>query len=102
MAETFDDLVKAKFTPEEIAAIDREVEREILKMNLAQLRKHLNVPQQRVAELVKLDQPGVSRLERGTDHLLSTMRRFVEALGGELKVHAVFRDRGLDVELTGV
>jgi hypothetical protein len=52
--------------------------------------------------LVNLDQPGVSRVERGSDHLLSTMRRFVEALGGELKVHAVFRDKNLDVELTGI
>lgn len=42
-------------------------------------------------------QPSVSRLERQTDLYVSTLRRYIEAIGGRLEIHAVFPD--FDVEL---
>ena len=38
-------------------------------------------------------QPNVSRIEKGTEMQLSTLRAYIEALGGRLEVSAVFDDR---------
>lgn len=46
-----------------------------------------------VAEAVAMSQPEVSRLERRDDFLLSTLKKYVEALGGELEVFATFGDK---------
>jgi hypothetical protein len=40
-----------------------------------------------------ITQDGVSRLEKRTDLLLSTLREYVEAIGGKLSLVAEFRDR---------
>jgi hypothetical protein len=40
-----------------------------------------------------MEQESISRLERRTDLLLSTMRKYVAAMGGELKLIAEFPDR---------
>ena len=42
-------------------------------------------------------QPSVSRVERPADLYLSTLRRYIEGLGGRLEIHAVFPD--LDYEI---
>ena len=47
-----------------------------------------------------IGQAEVSRTERRDDHLLSTLRAYVEALGGKLEVIAVFEDK--QVRLHGV
>lgn len=60
----------------------------------------LGVPQTELAARTGLDQPEVSRLERRPDHLVSTLRRYVEALGGELEVTARFGTKA--VRLKGV
>jgi hypothetical protein len=47
------------------------------------------------------EQDGVSRLEKRSDLLLSTLRKTVEALGGRLSLVAEFPDRG-PVVLPGI
>ena len=65
---------------------------------LRKLREARALTQSTVAELLEMDQSEVSRLEYRTDMLLSTLRRFVEATGGEL--HLVVRyPEGAPVEL---
>jgi len=54
--------------------------------------------QSTVAELLEMDQSEVSRLEYRSDMLLSTLRRFVEATGGELHMVVQYPD-GAPVEL---
>jgi hypothetical protein len=50
-----------------------------------------------LAERLHMAQPSVSRLERQADLYVSTLRRYIEAIGGRLEIHAVFPD--LDAEL---
>jgi hypothetical protein len=64
---------------------------------LARVRKLRDLAQATVAEAMSMDQSEVSRLERRTDLLLSTLRRFVQATGGELHLVASYPDG--DVEL---
>ena len=57
-------------------------------MNLQQLREHVRQTQGAVARRAAVSQPQLSRVEGRRDHLVSTLRRYVRALGGDLKVVA--------------
>lgn len=67
---------------------------------LAQLRRVRGVTQQQLAKALNMTQPQVSRVEHRADVLLSTLRSYVEALGGELTVLASFPDQEEPVEVT--
>jgi DNA-binding phage protein len=95
-----DTLAKSKLSPERRARIQAEVEQELLEMNLQELRKAAGVTQADVAAKTGMAQADVSRTESREDHRLSTLRRYVEALGGELEVSAVVN--GHRVRLVGV
>lgn len=62
-------------------------------LTLRQLRELLGLTQDELAERLEIGQDNVSRLERRDDVKLSTLRGYVEALGGELHVTATFPDR---------
>ncbi len=76
------------------------VEAEILELNLRALRELTGKTQAQIAKLTKMTQSEVSRAEHRDDHLVSSLRALVKALGGELEVRAVFDDR--TVKLHGV
>jgi transcriptional regulator with XRE-family HTH domain len=59
-------------------------------MSLRELRKAHGLAQERLAELLGIGQEGVSRLERRSDLLISTLRSYVEAMGGSLSLVAEF------------
>lgn len=54
------------------------------------LRDALRFTQQQIAEELGVKQGSISKMERRPDHLISTLRRFVEAMGGELELRAHF------------
>jgi len=62
-------------------------------MSLRDLRKARSLTQERIAEILKTSQDRVSRLEKRTDLLISTLRRSVIAMGGNLSLVAEFPDR---------
>jgi transcriptional regulator with XRE-family HTH domain len=62
-------------------------------MSLRDLRQALTLTQERIAESLGIGQDGVSRLEKRSDLLLSTLRTYVEAMGGQLSLIAEFPDR---------
>jgi DNA-binding XRE family transcriptional regulator len=66
---------------------------------LKQLREGRGVSQVELAELLGIKQPTVSKMERRDDVNVSTLRRFVEAMGGQLKVTAEFRDQLVEIGL---
>ncbi|MES1165080.1 MAG: helix-turn-helix transcriptional regulator [Verrucomicrobiota bacterium] len=57
-------------------------------MNLQQLREHVRQTQGDVARRAAVSQPQLSRVEGRRDHLVSTLRKYVRALGGDVKVVA--------------
>lgn len=61
---------------------------------LRRLREARALTQSTIAELLDMDQSEVSRLERRSDMLLSTLKRFVQATGGELHVVVQYPDGG--------
>ena len=62
---------------------------------LAALRESRAVTQEQLAEALDVSQPNISRIEHQDDLFLSTLRSYVEALGGRLELRAVFPDETL-------
>ena len=62
-------------------------------MSLADLRRELGITQVELATAADMAQSQVSALENRDDHLVSTLRRCVRALGGELEVIAVVGEK---------
>lgn len=69
-------------------------------MPLHELRQALDLTQEELAQALRVKQASVSKLERRTDMYISTLARFVEAMGGQLEVHARFPDG--DVKITSL
>lgn len=57
-------------------------------MTLRELREAMKKTQSDVARSTAMSQPQLSRFEGRRDHLTSTLRRYVRALGGEIEVVA--------------
>jgi predicted transcriptional regulator len=62
-------------------------------MTRQQLRQALKLTQEQMAELLQVDQGNISRLEQRTDLMLSTLRKYITAMGGELKLVVEFPNR---------
>src|ERR1700735_3879683 len=90
MKVTLSDFTK-DFSPEErarVAARTAELVEE--ELTLRDLRQARHLTQERMAELMGVEQENVSRLERRADLLLSTLSSYVAAMGGKLRLVAEF------------
>jgi DNA-binding transcriptional regulator YiaG len=88
--------------PKRRANIDRhrqETIAEMLAHSLAELRKAREVTQVELALALGRGQSSVSGLEHSEDPKLSSLREYVEALGGRLEVAAVFEEQRIPLEV---
>ena len=84
----------ARLSPERRARVQaRAAELIEQEMTLRDLRQAEHLTQERLAELMGMEQENVSRLERRADLLLSTLNSYVAAMGGKLRLIAEFPDR---------
>ena len=73
--------------PERRAEIDRRYEELLNEVeSLKELRSLSKLSQAKMAEALKISQPAVSKIEKQTDMYLSTLRGYVEAMGGEMDI----------------
>ena len=84
------DQVLASLPPKRRAKIERRASE---LATLKDLREAVERTQEDLAARLGVGQDTVSRIERRSDILLSTLRRYVEAMGGELNLVARFPDR---------
>ena len=89
-----------KMSPERIARVRTEAAEELRALTLRQLREEAGKTQVERADLVEVTQSALSRMERREDNPIDALRRYVEALGGELEVVAVLGNKR--VKLLGV
>ena len=68
----------------------KRTKRKTLDISLSELRKLTGKTQEEVADATQWSQNQLSKIERRDDHMLSTLRRYIEALGGRLIVMAEF------------
>jgi predicted transcriptional regulator len=84
---------KRKLSQEQVDDVRRRVADEVLEMNLRSLRESLGKTQDEIANLADITQSQLSKIERREDHLISTLRRYVRALGGDIEVIAVVGEK---------
>ena len=96
--QPFSELTK-DFSTERLQRIDDIVQELSAEMPLRELRRARSLTQLELAELMGVQQPAVARLERRADMYVSSLRSYVEAVGGRLKIIAEFPDG--EVNITG-
>ncbi|MEO8025274.1 MAG: XRE family transcriptional regulator [Bryobacteraceae bacterium] len=101
MATNVDDIIK-KLGPAQRKKVEaRAAELIAEEMTLRELRRARKLTQVKMAKKLGVTQDSVSRLEKRSDLLLSTLRKTVEAMGGNLSLVAEFPDRD-PVILSGI
>ncbi len=108
MARTLSEVIKG-LPPDQQKDIEAKAARLIEdEMTLRDARKAHELTRARMAQALNISQDGVSRIEKRSDFLLSTLRSYVEAMGGKLRLVVEFPDRkpvmvaGLDSLGTGL
>lgn len=66
-------------------------------LSLAELRRARTLTQTRLSETLGMQQSAISRIERQADLYVSTLRSYVEAMGGRLELQAVFPDARIPI-----
>ncbi len=89
----------AAMPAERRAHIDRISAEMREEMDLTQLRTAHQLSQAALGEILHVEQPAVAKLEKRTDMYISTLRRFIQAMGGELEITARFPIIAWDHEL---
>lgn len=93
MATNVNDII-SKLSPAQRKKVEARAAQLIAEeMTLRELRRARKLTQVRIAKTLGITQDSVSRLERRSDLLLSTLRKTVEAMGGSLSLVAEFPDR---------
>ena len=79
-------------SPESRARVEVKAQAMLAEMPLNELRQARGLSQKMLAEVLHVQQPSISKLEKRTDMYLSTLRSHIEAMGGHLEVIAHFPD----------
>jgi predicted XRE-type DNA-binding protein len=96
--KTFRDLARRTMAPEAVARAEARASVMMAELPLQELRRARELSQVQLATVLKMTQPEVSKIEKRTDMYVSTLRSFIEAMGGELDIVARFPDG--DVRIT--
>jgi ribosome-binding protein aMBF1 (putative translation factor) len=91
MARKFSEL-RSKMSPEARARVDARVIAALDQLPLLELRRARNLSQEKLAQALETTQGEISKIEHRTDLYLSTLRNYIEAMGGELDIIARFKD----------
>jgi transcriptional regulator with XRE-family HTH domain len=91
MTKRFKDL-RAKMSAESRARAHVRAQQMLAELPLQELRQARQMSQEKLAEILGGKQASVSKLEHRTDMYVSTLRSYIEAMGGELDIVARFQD----------
>lgn len=89
MAKSFSTL-KSKMSLTAKKAVEEKTNQLLKEVLLYEIREQLHITQEDMAAKLNTKQANVSRTERRRDMKLSTLKRYIEALGGELDIVAKF------------
>ena len=89
MAKPFKEL-KEKMAPERREKIDDRARAILISMALQELRQTRQLTQQELATMLNVNQAALSKMENQKDMRVSTLRKLLAAMGGNLKIVAEF------------
>jgi predicted transcriptional regulator len=87
MAKNFKNL-QAKMSREARTRSQEAAEKMISEMGLAELREAMDLTQETLADTLRVKQASISKMERRSDMYISTLRKIIDAMGGELQIIA--------------
>lgn len=90
--------VRRKLSPEREERTRRYVKSVVEGVTLNQLREARSLTQANLASILGVNQGSVSKMEKRTDMYVSTLRSFVQAMGGQLQIRAVFPEGEIQIE----
>jgi transcriptional regulator with XRE-family HTH domain len=90
--------IRGTFSPEQEAEIARRVREAAGVMTLYQLREARSLTQVNLAKVLNINQGAVSKMEKRTDMYVSTLRNFIQAMGGQLQVKAIFPEGEIQID----
>jgi DNA-binding XRE family transcriptional regulator len=93
--------IRGTFSPEQEAMIEQQVKDAAGVMTLYQLREARSLTQVNLAKVLEVNQGAVSRMEKRTDMYVSTLRSYIQAMGGQLQVKAIFPEGEVEIEQFG-
>jgi transcriptional regulator with XRE-family HTH domain len=93
--------LRARMTPEAQARVEEETDRLGAEMDLAELRRAMQLSQEEIAAVLNVSQGAVAKIEKRADMLVGTLRRFIQAMGGDLELVAKFPHRKVRIETFG-
>lgn len=96
MKKSFNTL-KARMSTKAVKKIEARIEKLVLSMPLQELRQAKNLSQVRLAEILKTQQANISRIEKRTDMYISTLRSYIQAMGGTLEIIAHFPEGNISI-----
>lgn len=82
--------LRGEARPETRERAARKTEELLREMPLHELRQARQLSQETLAQVLGTNQAGVSKMERRTDMYVSTLRRYLRAMGGDLEITARF------------
>jgi DNA-binding XRE family transcriptional regulator len=98
MARKFSELT-AKMSAKDQAEIKARSAKLLAELPLEQLRSARSLTQTNMAQMLGVNQSAISKIEKRTDMYLSTLRSYVEAMGGHLDIQAVFPEGAVRVDI---
>lgn len=93
MARNVNDIIKRLSAAQRKKVEARAAQLIAEELTLREIRKARKLTQQKIAKSLRIGQEGVSKIEKRSDLLISTLRSYVEAMGGQLSLVAEFPDR---------
>lgn len=91
-------VLRNRMTPEAQARAHEKSEILGAEMALSDLRRAMQLSQEELAATLHINQASVAKMEKRTDMYVSSLRRFIEAMGGELDITARFPDRTIKID----
>ena len=92
MAKSFDDLTRRVMTSKARARAAARTQELLSELLLSEIRKLAGRSQGQLARQLGIKQPSLSKLENQDDMQISTLKKIIEALGGEVRIIARFKD----------
>ncbi len=96
MARKYEEL-RAKMSPDRQARAKAKADALLAEMPLQELRRARELTQATLAEAMDTTQGEISKMEQRTDCYVSTLRSYIEAMGGELEIVARFADGAVKI-----
>lgn len=92
------DILKSKLSGERKARIQGRIKVALEEMPLAELRQARKFTQQQIAQSLQIKQASISKMENQTDMYISTLRKYIETMGGELEIVAKFPEGSVKID----